>query len=60
MSSPTRSTSVSSSSGVSSADRVAENKREQKMCEGWLKMVHQEIQDKQNELFENNHAALTK
>jgi hypothetical protein len=39
---------------------AAENKREWQNREGWLKMVHQEIQGRHNELFESNDAASTK
>jgi hypothetical protein len=49
----------SSSSFVSRSDSMAENKRERAKRDGWLKMVHQEILDKQNELFEINGDAST-
>jgi hypothetical protein len=50
-------TTSSSSSAISQSDRIAENKRERAKRDDWLKMVHQEILDKQNELFDSTSMA---
>jgi hypothetical protein len=42
---------TSPSSDVSRSDLAAENKGDRQSHEGWSKMVHQEIQDEQNELL---------